>query len=303
MHIGFAVYKIVYMALSYSAVYNVRISKAQRAAQKGRVINMIKYGVCNWCLPVEGPDACDMISRLHLDGMHVRFTDELKENMARYKAKSRELGIEYPTIGMSLFGKHSYTDKNGRAFFVEQIKRAVDMCHELGCRTIQIPAFGDSLIKTPEDLKNAALCMQDACALAQEAGLLVATENALGAEDNVEFFRLVGMDNFKFYFDTQNTMKMSGVDSVEVLRAVKDKMCEMHVKDCSLAPGSTGSMALGEGDTGFARIMDYVKSIGYPKWIVLENEYSKGALRDSYPGDMSHISKDIATVKAICEPA
>lgn len=241
-----------------------------------------KYGICQWCLPVEGLDGCDAAAALGLDGMELEYSAALVRQAAEYRRRSEKAGIELPTIGMNGFCDHSYTCPEGHAFFVEQIKAAIDAALETGSRILQIPAFFASAIHTDEALKCAADCLSAACELARPYGIRIGTENALDRKQNLKLFRLVDSDNLFFYFDTQNLLQMEGLAADDVLDAMKGRLCEIHVKDCVLGANPVVSAILTKGETGLQATLQNVKNLGYQGWIHLENNYN----RHLYGADM-----------------
>ena len=232
-----------------------------------------KYGVCQWCLPVNGLECCDAVSSLGLDGMELEYTEELKKQAKAYRQRSHDLGIALPTMGMNVFCDHSYTRAEGYSFFVEQIKQALEIADEIGLQILQIPAFFESAIRTDDALKCAAECLHAACELARPLKLRVGTENALTKEQNLRLFQMVDEDNLAFYFDTQNLLQMEGLPDNGLLEAMRDRLCEMHVKDCILGTAPIEWTVLGTGETGFMDTLSNVKRLNYQGWIHLENDY------------------------------
>lgn len=234
-----------------------------------------KYGVCQWCLPIEGPDGCDAVSALGLDGMALEYSQTLRKRAGEYRRRSLDLGIQLPTMGMNVFCNHSYTCPGGKGFFVDQVKSALEIAGETGVGILQIPAFYASAINSDDTLLRAAECLRAACELARPLGLRVGTENALTRAQNLRLFALTDADNLALYFDTQNLLQMEGLRDEGLLEAMRERLCEVHVKDCILGASPIEWAVLGRGETDFADAMENLKRLKYQGWIHLENDYRK----------------------------
>lgn len=257
-----------------------------------------KYGICQWCLPVKGLKGCEVAAKLDLDGMELEFSEELVKNAKQYKEMAERFCIEFPTIGMNVFCDHSYVEKEGRHFFMESIKKGFHAAVIIGAKTIQIPAFYASEIRTDSELKCAAECFSEACELVKNSGLVIATENVLDLEQNQEFFRLVDQKNFGFYFDTQNLKQMKNRDNYHLLEGMKAHICEVHVKDCVIGEKDKFSCAvLGKGNTDFEETASHLKKMGYEGWIHLENGYDKPLAGSDCSDYAVNIQRDLQIIK------
>ncbi len=259
-----------------------------------------QYGICQWCLPVAGTQACFEAAKLGLDGIELDDTDDLRQHAAAYARSGAEAGITFPTLGMNVFCQRSYTKPEGKAFFAERVKSALDMAAQLGVRTLQFPAFFASAITNEDELKCAAECFSEACRLAKAYNLTVGTENALTLEENLRLFSLVDSDRFAFYFDTQNLLQMRSLCADEVLLGMADKLCEVHAKDCLLKP-SGACAGLGLGETDFVRTAGLIKQTGYQGWVHLENQYDQTLAGLQGEEWQECIRRDLQTVRQLLD--
>ncbi len=260
----------------------------------------MKYGICQWNLPVNGPEGCYELVKCGLDGMELNYTNELLENIDEYCKIAGETGVEFPTLGMNNFCDRSYICEGSEAYFEKEIATALKCALKLGVKTLQIPAFAASDIKTGDELCMAAKNLRKACELAEPYGIYICTENALDAEQNSEFFKLVNHPLFKFYFDNQNLWRMKGKHCAEVLELMKDHIVEAHAKDSLVIDGNQTWLPLGEGDGEFYSSMEFLKNKAFSGWIHLENDYQTDAEKNPLDFDyIEAIKKDLNTLKSI----
>ncbi len=259
----------------------------------------MKYGICQWNLPVKGPEGCYALKELGLDGMELGFDAGLEEQVDEYIAAAKETGMEFPTLGLNGFCGKSYTVPGSEAFFEDMIARALVVAKKVGAKTLQLPAFFASAIDDDDALVQAAKNLRRGCELAEEYNVYIGIENALSLENNIRLFELVDHPLLKLYFDNQNPVRMKGLSSAEILAGMKDELVEVHLKDSSLVNGASVWMPIGEGECMYEECAALLKEIGYDGWMHLENDYQKGRADDPAYDAMAYIRADIEKMKQI----
>ncbi len=258
----------------------------------------MKYGICQWNLPVKGAQGCYELKKLGLDGMELEYTPELYSQIDEYRKAATETGMQFPTLGLNVFCSTSYTKEGNEAYFEDIIVEALKCADELGIKCLQIPAFFESDIGSEEELAVAARNLKRACELAEKYQIRIGSENALDAQMNIELCRLVDHQLFSIYFDNQNLWRMKGKHCHDVLMAVKDKIVEVHAKDSKVFGGVQKWKPLGKGDAEFASSMKTLKDFGYDGWIHLENDYQISAQKRSFDYEEA-IKRDLEVLKSI----
>ena len=270
----------------------------------------MKYGACQWSLPGTGLEVLELVKRLGMDGMEMEYSVQAAREAGEYARRAEEWNLELPTIGMNVFCQKSYIEKGTGQMFRDEISRALEMACRINSRILQIPAFVASRVRTQEEFSWLAENLAAACELALPFRLsngepiLIATENVLSLEQNQELCRRIGQDNFRFYFDTQNMCQMEGKPTDDVLRGMKDRLCEVHVKDSSCKDGVWRWTALGRGDTDFDSTIRILKDLGYDGWIHLETDYHNGLEGHDFHGEgiqdsASAIRRDLDYVRGL----
>lgn len=240
-----------------------------------------RFGIAEWCVPVAGPAICRMAAEAGLDGVELNL-GEFEHNLPLTDAHVRryyldaqqKYGVEFAAIAVNALDNSFAMPPENEQRAQERrfiLAAAVDTAAAMGVPIVQVPNFWANAIKNREEMEMAAGFLREACERAEKHGILVASENPMTVEENLELMDLVDRANFRLYFDTENPVYFSGADTAQMLRAYGDRVCQIHVKD-----GTDEQMScrpLGEGHGHFYACADAIRETGYEGWIVLENNY------------------------------
>lgn len=265
----------------------------------------IKFGICEWSSPIQGPYVCKLAADLGLDGIELlqgdyshSFPTSNPYIQNVYLEEAAKYGIEISAIAVNCLDDYSMTASDSaeeKQIALLAIKKAVETAKQMKLPLVQIPSFGKSYIQTESQMREVAKCLQYACDLAAEYGIQVATENPLSAEGNLELLQYVGRKNLKIYLDTQNPYLRSGCDVPEMIRILSDKICEVHVKDG--ADGELSAALLGRGATSYFRSVEALCEIGYTGFVHLENYYDRQPMNHCDQDAVELLKEDIAILK------
>jgi len=243
--------------------------KAQAAELK------IKVGAC-----VVGLDAAKQAG---LDGVEVgagNEADELNifkaETRAKYKAQMRSSGLPIASIMMGLFNHFPLaTDPRAPAW----LNQCIDAAKDLSIQTILVAFFGKGDLQSGKKIKEAEFAsavrrIKAAAPRAKEAGVILAVENLLSAEQNLRLLDEIGSDAVQLYYDVYNLGQSMGYDVPAEIRRLKDRIAQVHYKN--------GPKYLDEDRPFFEAATAAIKDIGYRSWIVLETSSpSKNGVADA----------------------
>jgi sugar phosphate isomerase/epimerase len=218
-----------------------------------------------------------------LDGVEVRAGDAADEldiakaaTRDRLKAQMQATGLPVCSIMMGLLNNYPLaSDPRAPAWLTQSIDAAKD----LGAKTILVAFFGKGdlqsgkKVKEPE-FKAAAERLKAAAPRARDAGVTLAVENMLSAEQNLRLLEEIGHDAVSVYYDVFNLGKSQGYDAAAEIRALKGRIAQIHFKN--------GPHYLDDDKPFFERMAAAVKEIGYSGWIVLETSSpSKNGVADA----------------------
>ena len=97
---------------------------------------------------------------------------------------------------------------------------------------------------------------------AEAAGVVLAIENTLSAEDNLKIVERIGSRAVRIWYDVGNSSVWGYDVPAEIRRLGREQISMFHIKD--------GKSLLGEGQINFPAIAAAVKDIGYDGWLILE---------------------------------
>lgn len=206
-----------------------------------------------------------------LDGVEVRVGNKAQDRLEiadpavrqKYKDQMKATGLTISSLMMGLLNSYPLaSDPRGPAWLEQSIEAAKD----LGARVILVAFFGKGSLLENGQVKKADVDvvverLKAAAPKAQEAGVILAIENTLSAQQNAEILDRIGHESVRIYYDVGNTTNQ-GYDVPAEIRFLKDRIAIFHFKD--------NPHYLGEGKVKFEPIAAAIHDIGYQGWIVLE---------------------------------
>ena len=241
-----------------------------------------KIGICQWCIPVSGPEALILAAQMGYDGveMDMGFNKPAENlldgnNLERFLEAKENAGIQTPSLAFNGFAMNRAEGKEERR---AAVREAVKVAKALNAGILQMPSFFEAGMRNEEEFLETAEMLKYICREAAPYGITVGTENQLDAEQNLRLIELVGEPNFAVYFDNANPYMFDRRDGVAMLKELYPHICELHVKDFELR-GSKPCRPLGKGKCHVKETLQYLKEKGYDRWIVVENDLSADELK------------------------
>ncbi len=238
-------------------------------------------GICQWCLPDQGPQGLHLAAKLGFDGveMDMGLNDPYRDLrdpavLATFLEAKAASGVQTPSLALNGL---SLNREDGLDQVRCTIDDAIRIAVQLGAATLQMPSFFDGGMRNDRELRATAAMLRYACLQAAPFKLTVASENQLDAAENEALLSLVAQENFAVYFDVANPALFDGRDGLALLDALYPHICETHVKDHELH-GERRCVPLGEGGCRVAEALEMFKARGYTGWLVLENALDEAAL-------------------------
>jgi 2-epi-5-epi-valiolone 7-phosphate 2-epimerase len=264
----------------------------------------VKFGICGWVLPVDGPWVCKTAADIGFDGVQLELGDyergfplSRKVVQDAYLDAAAVSGIEFPSLVTRVGDYYSLVDEPGsrdHEIVKQGIHKAIDTAHAMGIKRVMIPTFVKSEIRTERHFEIAVQLMQEACDAAGERGIEIAAENPMTPEKTRQYFSAIQRENLSLYFDLQNYYLNWGADTPKLLSELYDLVSEVHAKD---GKGKDLSGApLGEGDVSFFESVRVLQDKEYSGWIVSENYYDLMPLCGPEDDPMEIASRDLATL-------
>ena len=244
----------------------------------------LKIGMTDWNLGRRGDiDKITLAREIGLDGIQVSliFPDDGSLHLrdpqvqAQFKKAALEHGIQICSLAIGSPGKSRlplHTNPAAAILLVE----AVEVARNLGTNNILLPILGDSHIdmKNPREVDTFVAMMKEVARYAEKAGVVVALEDWISAEDNIRLLDAIGSDAVGVYYDARN-IKSRLHDPYDEPKRLGKRIHQVHVKN--------GQKLMHEQDIlDWPRLAQAYYDIGFRGWYVLETTSpSRNVLADT----------------------
>jgi sugar phosphate isomerase/epimerase len=244
----------------------------------------IRVGMTDWNLGRRGDVTKVALAReIGLDGIQVSLTfptdgsPHLRDpkTQAEFKRAALENGIQICSLAIGSPGKSRlplHTNPAAAILLVE----AVEVARNIGTTNILLPILGDSHIhmENQQEVETFVAMMKEVARYAEKAGVVVAIEDWISAEDNIRLLDAIGSDFVGVYYDARN-IKSKVHDPYGEPKRLGKRIHQVHVKN--------GPKLMRDADIlDWPRLAQEYYEIGYRGWYVLETEApSKDLIADT----------------------
>lgn len=248
----------------------------------------IRFGVCDWTIEKAGdPAALEMAGKLGLDGVQVSLNPKgeslalLDKNFQRtYLATIKKTGVEIASFCLGeLNDVPLKSDPRAERWVAEGIEVASAMKVDI----ILVPFFGKGDLKNdPAGMDAVIAALKRLAPKAEKAGVTLALESWLSAEDNNKIFAAVGSPAVTVYYDVGNSQE-AGFDISREIRLLGNRIAQFHAKDYK--------DLFGQGTIDFKAVRAALQDIGYRGWLVLEEVKLPLGLEKSILEDLKYLKR------------
>ena len=248
----------------------------------------IRVGVTDWDIRQTGMvGALELASRIGFDGVEVslgrkpvdgRLPLDDAEIQARYLAGAKEHRIQISSTCLDAL--HTYYLKNDK-LGAKLLGDAIRITRQLKAPVILAPMFSKGVPSTAEEFDYLGDLLRELGPEAEKAGITLALEDTLSAEDNARIMERSRSKAVKVYYDTGNSDNQ-GYDVVKEIRWLgKERIAQVHYKD--------GKAYLGEGKIDFPAVSRALSDIGYAGFIVLETPSPSGSIEADMRRNLAYV--------------
>lgn len=247
---------------------------------------MNKIGVCEWCLPVNGPYALDFAANAGFDGIQLGDLGGSQMGFPMTNAFIREGYKEAAArTGITLHSMHLYTlvrdaghifpmnSPEGEAANLS-IRNGIDSCEAMAIPCLNISAFFQSNVNNDYEWNNLLDHLRYAIAYGKDHGVYVAYEPGVALDRIREV--LDKLPELTLNYDLTNPRSLGLGEPLEELAAIGAKVIDhVHVKDSKRnAFGKyLGSCFAGEGSGRIKEAISLLQSMRYDNWYLSESGY------------------------------
>ena len=146
---------------------------------------------------------------------------------------------------------------------------SIRLTSALKTKVLLLPFFGKWAIQNQDEANAVADALGEVAPEAEKAGVILALEDTISAEDNARIMDRTKSKNVSVYYDIGNSAA-AGFDVVKEIRWLgKDRICQFHLKD--------NPYYLGEGTISFPRVIQAIRDIGFTGAANLETDTHAGS--------------------------
>jgi 2-epi-5-epi-valiolone 7-phosphate 2-epimerase len=238
-------------------------------------------GVTQWSVDGRGPETLYKAAELGFRAVHLDSgalgSDLLLDSaslQAEYVAAAQDSGVAIGAISPPVndCGVCSPAGSQAARQCWRLIETAIGAAAKMRVPLVFVPSFREGEIRTEAQLVRTADVLRQACEAAAPHAVLVATENTLGVQGNLQLLAAANHPNLRVLLDTQNPV-LWGHDAATLAEALWPRLAnQVHVKDG--AGGQMGNTPLGAGEAAFARTAQSLRALGFAGMLISENDYS-----------------------------
>jgi sugar phosphate isomerase/epimerase len=257
-------------------------------AARPKLLGKLKIGVTDWNLRQTGKlEALSLAAALGFEGVEVSLGrkpegDRLPLSDAGFQrryvaeAKRRKIGIAGTCLDI-LHVNYLKSDKLGQKWVADGILATKN----LKARVMLLPFFGQGALKSHAEMDYVGDVLRELAPEAQKAGVVLALENTISAEDNVRIMDRARSKALLVYYDVGNSTN-AGFDILKEMRWLgKDRICQIHLKD--------GRNFLGDGQINFPAVMQTIAEIGYTGFANLETSSPSGSIENDMRRNLQYV--------------
>jgi L-ribulose-5-phosphate 3-epimerase len=298
-------------------------SALARAAAKYSGKSVIKFGVCDWTIGKPGdPYALELAGRLGLEGVQVSLIPEgvhlslsRPEAQRAYQDAAKSSGVAIASFAIGELNNVPFKSDIRADRWLEE---GIGIAKAMGIKIILVPFFGAGELRNDRrGMEEVGLRLRRLAPIAERAGVVLALESYLSADEHLWLLDRVGSPAVKLYYDVANSQE-AGWDIFREIRLLGDKIVEFHAKDntdlygrngesvlargSGSVPGRNGESVLarrsgsvpGKGSMDFAAVRKAMEEIGYSGWLIIEGSKLPLGIEPSIRYDLEHLKRVFA---------
>ncbi|HEY7059067.1 MAG TPA: sugar phosphate isomerase/epimerase family protein [Vicinamibacterales bacterium] len=276
-----------------AAIASAMVPASVRGREVAAAALPLRIGMTDWNLGKRGDITKIALAReIGLDGIQVSITFPTDgsptvrdpRTQAEFKQAALENGVQICSLAIGSPGKSRlplHTNPAAAILLVE----AVEVARNLGTTDILLPILGDSHIHMDDQsqVDTFVAMMKEVARYAEKAGVVVALEDWISAEDNLRLLDAIGSDAVGVYYDARNIKSRVHDPYGEPARLGK-RINQVHIKN--------GPKLMRDTDIlDWPRLAQEYHDIGYRGWYVLETDAPSGDLVADTRANIEYVRK------------
>jgi sugar phosphate isomerase/epimerase len=248
----------------------------------------IRFGICDWTIEKSGdPAALELAAKFGLDGVQVSLNpngESLalldKDLQQTYLATIKKTGVQ---VASFCIGELNNVPLKSDPRAERWVAEGIEIASAMKVGIILVPFFGKGDLKNdPAGTEAVIAALKRLAPLAEKAGVTLALESWLSAEDNLKIIAAVGSPAVAVYYDVGNSQE-AGFDIGREIRLLGGRIVQFHAKDYK--------DLFGQGSLDFKAVRAAMKETGYSGWLVLEEVKLPLGLEKSILQDLKYLKR------------
>jgi L-ribulose-5-phosphate 3-epimerase len=253
----------------------------------------LEIGVTDWNLHQTGKiEAVAMAKQLGFDGIQISLgrkpvDDRLPladpEIQNKYLAESKAQNIPINSTCLDILHVNCLkNDPLGKKWVADSIP----ITRNLNAKVILLPFFGKCGLATRDEMDYTAGLLKDLGPEAEKAGVILAIENTISADDNMRILERAGSKAVQVYYDIGNSTR-AGFDAPREIRQLgRKRICQFHFKD--------NPNYLGEGKIDLAAVVHSISEIEYRGFANLETDAPSKSVEADMRRNLAYVRRVMA---------
>ncbi len=253
----------------------------------------LEIGVTDWNLHQTGKvEAVALARQLGFDGVQVSLGRKAvdgrlpladPEIQHKYVAESKAQGIPINATCLDILHVNGLkNDPLGKKWVADSIP----ITRSLNAKVILLPFFGKCALATREEMDYTAGLLKDLGPEAEKAGVILALENTISAEDNMRILDHAASKAVQVYYDIGNSTN-AGFDPLREIRQLgRKRICQFHFKD--------NPNYLGEGKIVLADVLHAISEIEYRGFANLETDAPSKSIEADLRRNLTYVRRVMA---------
>ena len=246
----------------------------------------VRLGVCDWTIEKSGdPSALETAGKWGLEGVQVSLTVKdgalalLQPALQQiYRAEVRRTGVSIASFCLGdLNGVPLKSDPRAAAW----LEQSLAVCKAMDVHLVLVPFFGKGELRNDAaGVESVIRILKGLAPKAEKAGVVLALESYLSADDNLKLIARVGSPAVAVYYDVANSQQ-AGNDIFKEIRTLGPRIAQFHAKDLK--------GLYGKGTMDFPAVRKAMDDIGYGGWFVVEGTEAPLGLEKSIRADVEFL--------------
>ncbi|MCA9450324.1 MAG: sugar phosphate isomerase/epimerase [Candidatus Omnitrophica bacterium] len=245
-----------------------------------------RIGACDWTLGKRSDLGSFAVAKeIGLDGVQVDvgnpdndFPLFKADVQQQFLEESKKQEVAIASLAMGVLNNVPYKSDPRP---VDWVAQGIDAAKAVGVDVILLAFFSEGDLRDdPKGKDEVVKRLAEVAPKAENAGVSLAIESWLSAEEHVDIIDRVGSPAIKVYYDVGNSNHV-GHDIYEEIRFLGDRICEFHAKDYD--------DLYGKGSIDFKKVRAAMDDIGYSGWINMEGIKMPLGVEESCRYDLEYL--------------